>query len=722
MSEFAGGPPDQELDAVLGHDEALLALAGEVRGVLHETEIDPQFMRELGARVVEERRRVLAAPPRRRWWRMELRWPRALLPAGGVAAAAAALALVLTILVPRAVQPPAVRVAATSALGGLASVAPSSPVVVHFDRPMDQAAVASALRITPATAARIAWRGNDLVVTPLHGLAPNAPYVLTIDRTRARTAAGAALAADLHVVFGTAPVAVAGAAPPSPAALTPRAAAPADDGSEAVVAGDGSLIATSASKYGFSGLLRLRPDGIVERLAPSTNAICVSRSGRSLAYLDGTGAGATIVMAAPDGSGGQPFHVAVDDGSPLGWINDGQVSFVGGGRLRAVDRAGRVVELSPVTVDAAHDTVVIAPGGRYVFLRPAGAAAGAGQLIDVVSGASHPLPGIVGDPAFSADGATAVWVDGTGQAPLLARAASGGGPVLTTSLGLAAGDRVSDLGVAPDGSRLVYSVQHPGGGAELRLAALDDGATLAVARGEQGGSPNWSPTGSQFTVLGRQGARAQIEVVDVPSSDAADSAGALAAAFANAQVSGDRDAMRALGTAGLDVGRLPVVSRASVVEMVPGAGGSVQVGLRLVLDPTPTRPVARAIAETLDLRPDGPSGRLVVAGASAAAPADVPQGPHATRISPGAAPGTVTVTFDSDLDPTSVAGAVGLRSAGGGPLSVRTAYDPGSRTVTVTAPSGLSGSLALSVGTGLRDVAGQHLAVPVQAPVAVTTG
>jgi hypothetical protein len=289
---------------------------------------------------------------------------------------------------------------------------------------------------------------------------------------------------------------------------------------------------------------------------------------------------------------------------------------------------------------------------------------------------------------------------------------------LTTPLGLAAGDQVSDLGVAPDGSRLVYSVQHPGGGAELRLAALDDGATLAVARGEQGGSPNWSPNGNQVAVLGHQGSRTQIEVLEVPpSADATDSAAALAAAFANAQMSGDRAAMRALGTAGLDVVGLPVASRASVVEMVPGADGTVQVGLRLVLDPTSSRPVARAIAETVDLRPEGPSGRLVVVRASATAAADVSPGPHVTRISAGATPGTVTVTFDSDLDPASVAGAVGLRSAGGGTLPVRTAYDAGARTVTITAPSGLSGSLALSVGTGLRDVAGQHLAAPVQAPV-----
>jgi hypothetical protein len=77
------------------------------------------------------------------------------------------------------------------------------------------------------------------------------------------------------------------------------------------------------------------------------------------------------------------------------------------------------------------------------------------------------------------------------------------------------------------------------------------------------------------------------------------------------------------------------------------------------------------------------------------------------------------VTFDSDLDFRSVSGAVGLRSVGGGPLPVNAVYDPGTRSVTLSSPSGLSGSLALTVSTSLRDVAGQHLAAPVQASVVI---
>jgi hypothetical protein len=686
--------------------------------------LDPEFRRQLGARLVAERQRVIDERARRRArWRLRLpipRWPGSAIAAAGLAVAAVVLTLLSTVLVPRQAQPRAVAVAASSAFAGASSVDPGSPVVIHFDRRMDQAAVAAALRVAPATEIRTAWRGNDLVVTPLHGLVPNAAYVLTIDRARARTAPGAPLAADVHLLFGTAPLPLPGAPVSSPVGLPLRVATAAADGSEAVIAADGTLVATSASRFGFSGLLRLNRDGTVARLAAATGAICVSRSGHSLAYLVGSGAGASIVMAAADGSGGRAVHAAVDDGSPLGWMNDAEVSFVGGGQLQAVDRAGHVRVLSPTPVDAARDTVAIAPGGRYVFLRPASQPAmpGQGQLVDLVTGLAHQLDGIVGEPAFSADGATVAWVDGSGSSPRLARAPSAGGPVLKVSLPVAAGDELSDLGVGPDASRLVYSVKHADGSAELRLAAMDSGATLAVSHAGIGESPNWSPTGRQVAVLGHAGAQGQIEVADVPAgtADATDAAEALAAAFADAQAAGDRDAMGALAAPGVSVSGLARASRASVVQLLPGAGGEgVRASLRLVTDPTPQHPVARETTETLDLRPDTRLQRLVVAAVSAAPPADVAPGPHVARIAAGTAPGSVSVTFDSDLDPASVAGAVGLRGPGGRAAATVTFQAP-TRTVTLAPAGPVPGPLTLTIGTGLRDVAGQHLPAPVQTP------
>jgi hypothetical protein len=80
--------------------------------------------------------------------------------------------------------------------------------------------------------------------------------------------------------------------------------------------------------------------------------------------------------------------------------------------------------------------------------------------------------------------------------------AAGGEPVLHISLPIGADDAVGALGVSPDGSRLVYSVTHPDHSAELRIASLTDGATLAVSGVGAADSPNWSPAGDRIAVLG----------------------------------------------------------------------------------------------------------------------------------------------------------------------------------------------------------------------------
>src|SRR5205823_2575336 len=119
---------------------------------------------------------------------------------------------------------------------------------------------------------------------------------------------------------------------------------------------------------------------------------------------------------------------------------------------------------------AAHDALVLAPGGRYVFWRlvgPAGSASGGGELIDLAAHSSHALPGVAGVagvPAFSADGSTVAWIDGSGAVPRLASAPSAGGPVRALPLtGVAAGEIV-DLGLSPDGVHVAYSVARRGGG------------------------------------------------------------------------------------------------------------------------------------------------------------------------------------------------------------------------------------------------------------------
>ncbi len=622
------------------------------------------------------------APASRGWRRRELY---------ALAAAVVAVILVTTAVVRYViVRPVPVSVSAAGEVVGSVSAAPGDAVRLRFSTPLDARTTREALRLAPATDVTTSWHGDTLTVSAVHGFAPNTPYRLVIDHETARTSGGAPLAADIRLAWGTAPAPPAGPAAGPPATLTTTTVAGASDGAEAIVTGDGAVLVTGAlagPDTGYhSGLVRIAGGGGT-RLAPATDAICLSRSGASVAYLSRTGDGTQIVFADGDGSGGDRVAVPVDDGSPLGWINDAEVSYVGGGRLRAVDRAGHARILADDPVDPARDALVIAPGGRYVYLRPAGAT-GSGEVIDVPTGARHPLAGATGAVAFSPDGATVVWVDGT----RLATAPSAGGPVLTTGLPVGAGDRVSDLAVSPTGGRLAYSVTHPDGRGELRVAALPDGHTVAVSTAGAGESPNWAPSGRAFTVLV---AGSRIASVAVPAADPADRVAATAAAFADAQVGGDADAQRALGGADLVRPALPPITRAAVLSVAVGPDGTATARVRLTADSGP-----RQAEETLTLQANPSAVRAV----SLEPFHPVPAGPQLTGARTDATTGAVSLTFDSDLDPGSVPRAI----------QGAVTYDPATRTATVRPATGAA---VVRVGDALRDIDGQPLATPLSVPV-----
>ncbi|HSS10525.1 MAG TPA: hypothetical protein VLL25_11605 [Acidimicrobiales bacterium] len=677
-------------------------VASMVRGALNEPAIDPEFRQQLRERLVAEANRrastppsVLTGPPSRRRLARRLA-----LPAAAVLVAAALLVGTVTAL--RRAQTKSVEVSASSVPGSI-SVDPASPVLVHFSQPMDHRSVEAAMQVEPALAVRTSWRGDDLVVTAAHGLAPNTGYLIGFDPSRARTATGVRPKLNPFVAFGTAVVAPT-AAPTTPAVLPLDTLAPADDGSEAVIATDGSVLATALRiGTGTSALTRL-VGSRVQPLAPATQAICVSRSGHSVAYLGGAGTDTSIVMATGDGLNGRRQPVQVDAGSPLGWIGDGEVSFISAGAVKAVDRAGTVRTLLAGPINAKTDTVTIAPGGRWIFLGAAGGQSG-GRVVDLQTGATHILPAAIGAPAFSADGATIYWVDQTSTTPQLAVAPSGAGPVLHIPLPAAAGDQITDLGINADSSLLLYTLHHPDGSAELRLAGLPTGSTLAEAP-VAGQSPNWSPTGNDVSILTAGHNGSQIDLVRVPRSVQSDQSAVqqTATAFARAQIVGDADAIHSLSTPAVDPAQLPRPSRFSLLVTRRQSATTWRVELRLVSDPAPTSPIPKAAIETLTI--DTAAGRPVVDAASSPSLAAVPAGPHLTAVTPSG--GAVVLTFDSDLDPATLAHGIIFTGPGAQTIPVSLRYEPTAKAI--IAEGHFEGTTRVELTDQIKDVNGRPAA------------
>ena len=90
---------------------------------------------------------------------------------------------------------------------------------------------------------------------------------------------------------------------------------------------------------------------------------------------------------------------------------------------------------------------------------------------------------------------------------------------------------------------------------------------------------------------------------------------------------------------------------------------------------------------------------------------DESAGPHVVQVTSNTANGVTTlqVSFDSDLNPGSVASAISVVSASGTTLPSTAVYNPDTRIATVTIDNAPAGTLTLDIATTLADFKGQTL-------------
>jgi hypothetical protein len=747
---WMGGWFDPELEDLFHDEPELLETAQRVRASRPRVEADPRFQNRLRAQLVAEASRGRGALGVRRRWRLG---PAGFAWGGAFVGAALITATVFT-FVSNSTQ--SQTVTAFSQLTAQHSVSPDQVITVAFNQPMNEQLVVAGVHIQPAVKFSPSWKGNNLVIKPLYHLAANTAYTVTIAKTAIRAASGASAAAPINISFGTAPTPT--PIPAAPPTLVPVTLGTNGTGGSLLYAPDGSTLlstvgvvpgsptaspSASASPSptptpanstptpeGGTSQTPDVPGGLVE-FPSSGTATSIGSSPSAIAYSPN--GGRYLAMALDDGNGGSRIVTSLSNGtqhaklidspSPvtsLTWATNDRIIYSDGTTIDSVDLSHRTAVLYKLRPGSGTITE-LAPGGAYAYVSPATGTGGA--LLNVTSEAEQILRGAADDVAFSGDGATVAWVDSSAQParlftePVAQNAAT---PVSMPD------ETASPSDVALDyrGDEITYISTGSTGVTDLVVAQLANGTPMAVTQVSNTSQLTLSPAGDEVAFVSTTAAGATIEQAAVPGAAGIhfsgpripDGANDTLQSFVQAQVGSngqpDLATMAALSTATANAAaNTPQnLSRAYVISAYVKAQGVVQASVELIVDPDAQHTNARVASETvlLELSPTG----YLVSSVDTSALRDESAGPHVVQVTSSTANGVTTllVTFDSDLNPGTVATAISATSGSGTTLASTTAYNADTRTATVTIANAPAGTLTLDIATTLADVEGQALA------------
>ena len=689
---------DSDLDDVL-QDEELRRLAGVLGSARRaEPPLDDAFRSGLRRQLMQQAWEMSEGRPSL--------WRRLFAPPGlAWAGAAVGLVLIASLVVFYSTQSPASlnQITISSSMDGSKAVALQQPILVSFNQPMDHPSTEAAVQITPATNVTFAWSAssNTLSVQPASGnLAPNTQYQVTIG-TGALTAAKQPLTTAQTITFVTQPP-----APPTPSpSPTPRA--PATPSSlltgEHLLAPLGGTIAISAVLWS----------------ADSTTVYFVNSKG---------------ALVAVPAKGGDPSVVAADGvSSPVISVTGDQLAYIRGGKIDLLTFAtGKTVELTvtpaPTLVAWANGKVEWAAADG-VYTQGAG---GPAQL------AALPTSGVVSILSIARDGGHAAYRQdqnlflldlSTGKSGQLGQAGalfdgwspSGAQLMYTGSDGniTAADTQGNIVGTIPAGEASWSSQDAILLGSETDLyQARPDGTNPTKMANGTYRMPAWAPNGTAFTFF-RGGAVWTASAPSLPPVPSVlDQATAVVNSFMQARQKGQSDQATALldssgkqayasGGLNLLVTGDPSFSRFYILtQAVTGTKpDTATFVVRLVL--THGKLDVADYEETLTVLRDATTRQFLIDQATAGAHRDLGKG--AEVVSVVVAADSVQITFDSDLDPATVADAVHVLDAKGRQLDATTTY--ANRTVTIAGLGLKPGAqYKLVVLTTLRDFLGHSIA------------
>jgi Bacterial Ig-like domain len=738
---WLGGWFDPELEDLFRGEPELLETAQRLRAARPESDADPRFRNRLRAQLIAEAARGRGAFGIRRRWRL------------GPAHAAwggAAVGLVLigaTVLTFVSNHPVDRTITAISDIAAQHAVSPNHVITVAFNQPMDELAVERGVHIQPATKVSYSWHENTLVISPVYHLTGNTPYTVTIAKTAIRATSGVAATAPITLTFGTA------ATPsPAPGRVTPPSLAPSVLGSNGtggslLFAPDGSVVSTAgllppsavsgtptatptatssatpapegatASPDTTGSLVDFPPSGPPVVLGPAATAAAYSPDGTALATAvdDGNG-GSKIMVSLRNGSQRQRLADSSTPVTALTWSSNDRIVYTTGTSISSVDRSKTTKTLYSLT--GGGTITALDPGGAYAYIAPANGSGG--DLLNIAAGTNQVLHGAVADVAFSGDGSTVAWADeSANQVRVFTETVGQDAPAAVTVLDSSA--TLGDLTLDQDGDEAAYLMTNPMGATQLVIAQLPSGTALAVGAAASASALVLSPAGDQVAYISNDGNGPAVQQAAVPGARATPTgtqpppaASSTLRAFVDAQVRGDLSALAALSGPGVDVtGSTPRdLSRAYVISTYLTSQGVVSASVELIVDPNEGHAAPRVASETLSLTRSSPGNEYVVSSILSTALQDEASGPHVVQVSSSTDAGVTAlqVSFDGDLNPLTLAGAISVQSASGTLLASTAVYDPGSRTVTVTINAPTSGALTLDISAALNDVNGQSLA------------
>lgn len=654
---------------------------------LHEmrrpaVDADPAFREALRRRLMQEAWKQ--KEPRRPWYR-RLLGPPGLAWAGAMAGV---LLIVFATFTLSQNTGPSTRKVFTSPINGHQAVSTSSAIVVDFQQPMNPVATQKATKITPATEASYHWSNNNqrLTITPKYeGLAPGEQYQVTFTsgaRTESNQPLITSTATPAPIMFTTQqqpqptpkPTPVTSPASPTPTP-TPNPLSGvrelgSSNGSQPVWSLDGTQIYVigpggSLTSYPARGGLptTLASSGVSQVIAGPDGPAFLSGSTVSYAGATTTVSGITSIGFEVTGRGPQLLAVAgtavsrVGGGGPSVTLkanptappsfspNGNQLVYLAADGLHLVNLGTG----NDQTVGAATGLGAWAPsGGQYVYINQ-----GSLSVLDVASGSSNGVTGFTGVSAVSWTNNGILVSTGAGVEQLLSLSAAPS-PLTGPSASAASWSPASAL-ISYDQSGKAY------------VATVDTSSALAGV----------SNVITQFMAARQGGNSTEAQSLLTPSAQASFSAGNGLYLTAYGTQTLNRWSLILVQPSGVAVVRTVFTqgTQQSVFDEQFKVGRSGQQYL-----------IAQAV------------GTPIQTGAAG--------GPETQNIQVGA--NSVSVKFDSDLNPATVTAGVVVQNASGALVPQTATYNAATRTVTISVPTLSAGvPYQLQIATGLKDVNGQ---------------